>query len=263
MSIANQHAAILTSGFVIAIVVAAIAGDVVATPIAIALFLLLAAVNVTVVRTWSWRWIWRWENRRLLRLFAAEDVAGALELTDRLSAQATTKQVREVYVCDRGIAMLMDEQWKSGLAVLRALDRTLLNKATLLLVDNSIAWALIHDGALEEGLALARTTVDAARVERTLDPYSRGACIGTLGSALVLANMPQPGLALLREALALVAPPHTQTKRLLYMGDAEHALGHDAEARAAWGQAVKLAPDSRFGRRAAERLKSAPPLPYR
>lgn len=263
MRLANQHALILIAGFVVAIVAAAVASSFVPEPGAILILVACVALNVTVVRRRAWRWVWRRAGARLTRAFAREDADGALEIIDSLSAQSPTRGVREQFIANRGVAMIMDERWKSGVAVLRGLDRKLFGRGMLLLIDNDIAWALIHDGAIEEGLALARATVDAARVEPTIDPTFRGACIGTLGCALVLANMPEAGLVLLREALALVGPPRHQATRLLYIGDAEQALGRAAEARAAWEEAARLAPASRWGRRAAERLKSAPPLPYR
>ncbi len=263
MRLANQHALILLAGFIVAILVADLASAFVPAPGVVLVFVALAALNVTVVRRRAWKWVWHRAGKRLMRAFAREDLDGALEIIDSLSAQSPTTAVREQFVANRGVAMIMDEQWKSGIAVLRGLDRKLLPRSVQLLGDNAIAWALIHDGAIEEGLALARATVDAARVEPKLDPKSRGACIGTLGSALVRANLPEAGLGLLREALALVGPPRTQATRLLYIGDAEQALGRTAEARAAWEKAAKLAPSSRWGQRAAERLKSASPLPYR
>jgi len=261
--LANQHALILLAGFVVAIVAAGVASSLVPEPGAIFILVACVAFNVTVVRRRAWKWIWHRAGIRLQRAFAREDIDAALEIIDSLSAQSPTTAVREQFVANRGVAMIMDEQWKSGIAVLRGLDRKLVTKSMRLLIDNAIAWALIHDGAIEEGLGLARATVDAARVEPAIEPKSRGACIGTLGAALVLANMPEAGIGLLREALALVGPPRTQATRLLYIGDAEQALGRAAEARAAWEEAARLAPDSRWGRRAAERLKSAPPMPYR
>ncbi len=75
--------------------------------------------------------------------------------------------------------------------------------------------------------------------------------------------MLEPGLQQLREAIAAGGLPRHQSVRHLYMGDAERGLGRTEAAHAAYTEAARLAPDSRVGRRAAERLNSAPPEPYR
>jgi tetratricopeptide (TPR) repeat protein len=261
--LANLHTLILLCGFIVAILVANLTSALAGTPPAVGVFVLLAAINIFVVRPRAWAWLWRRAFLRLSHAIVGQDVERALELADNLAAQATTRGTREFLVANRGIALVMGEQWKSGTAVLRGVDRGLLSPLARLVVDNDLAWGLTHAGAHDEAIALARATAEAARADKTLEPVFLGCCIGTLGAALVRANMPEPGLVHLREAHAIPAPPRASAARLLYIGDAEEALGRAAEARAAWGDAARLSPDSPWGRHAAERLKSASPVPYR
>jgi hypothetical protein len=51
--------------------------------------------------------------------------------------------------------------------------------------------------------------------------------------------------------------------RRYYLGEALAALGRYDEARAEWNESVTIAPKSRFGRRAQERLAAGPPAAYR
>jgi hypothetical protein len=229
--IANLHALILLCGFVVAILVANLTSALVGTPPAIGVFGVLAVLNVFVLRPYAWAWLWRRAFARLSHAIVLQDVERALELADNLAAQATTRGTREFLVANRGIALIMGEQWKSGIAVLRGVDRGLLSPLAHLVIDNDLAWGLSHDGAHDV--------------------------------TLVRANMPEPGLVHLREAQAFPAPPRASAARLLYIGDAEEALGRAAEARAAWADAARISPDSPWGRQAAERLKSASPVPYR
>ena len=69
------------------------------------------------------------------------------------------------------------------------------------------------------------------------------------------------------EALAVVGEidrdkvPHAE--RRYYLGEALAALGRFDEARAEWHEAVTIAPKSRWGRRARERLDAGAPSAYR
>ena len=202
MRLANLHALILLCGFVVAILVANLTSALVGTPPAVGVFALLAAFNIFVVRPRAWAWLWRRAFLRLSHAIVGQDVERALELADNLAAQATTRGTREFLVANRGIALIMGEKWKSGIAVLRGVDRGLLSPLARLIVDNDLAWGLTHDGAHDEAIAVARATAEAARADATLEPVFLGCCIGTLGTALVRANMPEPGLVHLREAHA-------------------------------------------------------------
>jgi len=51
--------------------------------------------------------------------------------------------------------------------------------------------------------------------------------------------------------------------RRYYLGEALAALGRLDEARAEWQQAVTIAPQSRWGQRAQERLAAGAPAAYR
>ena len=138
MRLANLHALILLCGFVVAILVANLTSALAGTPPAVGVFVLLAAINIFVVRPRAWAWLWRRAFVRLSHAIVGQDVERALELADGLAAQATTRGTREFLVANRGIALVMGEQWKSGIAVLRGVDRGLLSPLARLIVDNDL-----------------------------------------------------------------------------------------------------------------------------
>lgn len=251
----------LIAGFVVAILAAGVASEWVGGLFPYALFVLLSAVNMIVVWPRAWRWLWRFHGTRLERAFDRNDSVRAARMVRRLAAEAP--QMRDWAALNLAILPLLDERWREGIDALRALDRDKLAPGSQVMLDNSLAWGLTHDGSLDEAVALAGSTVERARADATLSPLSLGACIGTLGVALTRAGRHEEGLRRLQEAIAFGGRRRTKVSRLFYVGEAARALGREAEARDAFAEAARLAPDSRFGRRAAERLKSAPAVPYR
>ena len=263
MRLSSQLSLILLAGFVVAIVAAGFAGRFVGGVVPLAVFAMLSAVNVFFVWRVTWKWLWRRAFARVRRAFADEDARRAERLLDRLAPQAPTRQLRTSIAINRAMVPILDERWHDAVIALRAVVLGTFDEHWRISYDNALAWALTHDGALDEAVGLARATVERARADARLPAESRAACIGTLGVALVRAGMLEPGLQHLREAIAAGGMPRHQSVRHLYMGDAERGLGHDAAAEAAYREAARLAPDSPVGKRAAERLKSAPPVPYR
>jgi len=67
----------------------------------------------------------------------------------------------------------------------------------------------------------------------------------------------------LRDALALAGPRWAQAVRHYYLGEALAGLGRFDVARAEWEQSVTIAPKSRWGRRAQQRLVAGVPTAYR
>ena len=124
--------------------------------------------------------------------------------------------------------------------------------------DNLVAWYSAHAGQTARAVELARGAVDASTDAR-LRPY----LLGTLGAALVLDGQHASAQAPLREALALGGPRWAQAVRHYYLGDALVTLGRLDEARTEWHAAVTIAPKSRWGRRAQQRLAAGAPAAYR
>jgi tetratricopeptide (TPR) repeat protein len=254
---------ILVAGFIVVILAASFAHDHIGGPSPIIVLVLLGALNWFVVRRYAWNWLWRRSFARLQRAVARDDRSGAERLLRRQALEAPTPAVR-AWVAHMSAALLtLDERWRDAVTALRAIDRDALGPREQLMLDNSLAWALTHDGALDDAVALARTTAERARADAALGAVSRGACIGTLGVTLTRAGMHEPALALLREALALGGSPRLQVARYFYIGEAERARGHADAAQAAYAEAARIAPGLGFGRRAAERLNSASAMPYR
>ena len=125
-------------------------------------------------------------------------------------------------------------------------------------LDNLVAWVAAHAGQTARAVEVARANADASSDAR-LRPY----LLGTLGAALVLDGQPAAALVPLRESLALGGPRWAQAVRRYYLGEALAALGRFDEARAEWHEAVTIAPKSRWGRRARERLDAGAPSAYR
>ena len=121
-----------------------------------------------------------------------------------------------------------------------------------------MAWFCAHAGQTARAVEIARATVAAPARPRTR-PY----LLGTLGVALVLDGQHAAAVAPLREALASEGPRWAQAVRRYYLGVALAGLGRLDEARVEWQQAATLAPRSRWGRRAQERLDGGAPAAYR
>jgi tetratricopeptide (TPR) repeat protein len=151
-----------------------------------------------------------------------------------------------------------DERWTEALALLAPIDRDAMPPAERVYHDNAVAWCSAHAGETARAVELARAAIDAGPGAR-MRPY----LLGTLGAALVLDGQPAAALASLRERLALGGPRWAQAVRRYYLGEALAALGKLDEARAEWNGSVTIAPKSRWGRRAQQRLAAGAPAAYR
>lgn len=155
-------------------------------------------------------------------------------------------------------ALAGEEKWSEAQAVIAQLDGVAVSANERVHHDNLVAWIGAHAG--EAALAVERARANAAA---PADASTRTFLLGTLGTSLVLDGQPAAALAPLRESIALGGPRWAQAVRRYYLGDALAALGRLDEARAEWHQAVAIAPQSRWGRRAQERLAAGAPAAYR
>ena len=151
-----------------------------------------------------------------------------------------------------------EQRYAEAVAVLGEIDRDTLPANERPVHDNSVAWSCAHAGETARAVELARGAIEAGSDAR-MRPY----VLGTLGAALVLDGQPAAALAPLREALSLGGPRWAQAVRHYYLGNALAALGKLDDARAEWNESVTIAPKSRWGRRAQERLDAGPPAAYR
>jgi tetratricopeptide (TPR) repeat protein len=225
-------------------------------------FFVMVAVESVVWRL-AWHWMWRRAGRRHVAAFEREDVDAALRTLDTMVVRRPSPAFRAWLAFERASVSMLHDRWHEAVVALRAVDRDALSEPLRQDLDNNLAWALAHDGAEDEAVALARTVVERARADASVPVDARAAYIGTLGVALVRRGAPAPGLELLREALALGGTPRMQAMRYLFVGDAQRALGREDAEREAYLECIRAAPSSRSARAAAERLSSAPKSPYR
>jgi tetratricopeptide (TPR) repeat protein len=225
-------------------------------------------VAVAAAATFSWRPM----MRRLARRIGAQHIAlmeDAIADGDDETYRRLLVEMDEYYrVCIprserhrirlRASGLTAEERYVEALAVLGEIDHDTVPAPERPGHDNSVAWSCAHAGETARAVELASAAV-AAVAEARMRPY----CLGTLGTALVLDRQPNAALAPLREALALGGPRWAQAVRRYYLGEALAALGRYDEARAEWNESVTIAPKSRFGRRAQERLSAGPPAAYR
>ena len=159
--------------------------------------------------------------------------------------------------------LLQAHRWSEGRARLEAMDRAGLSApANLAAWENNLAWAMAHDGAAEEAIALA----DKAR-ERAgalgLPASTRALFDGTWGAALTLAGRHTAALAPLERALEAGGRADAQAARHHYLGRALWALQRPDEARGHWQEAVRVGPKTRWAELAAARLSDPAPPAYR
>jgi tetratricopeptide (TPR) repeat protein len=130
-----------------------------------------------------------------------------------------------------------------------------------LLRQNAFAWCEAHDGAAHEAVERAQRNIEAARtVYPSIVPY----CLGTLGAALVLAGRANDAVGPLQEALRAGRPARAQVIRAYYLGEAYRAGGRVDDAVAAYERCRREKPESKWARKAAERVQElAQATPYR
>jgi hypothetical protein len=154
--------------------------------------------------------------------------------------------------------LLYEERWAAALAAMAATDRARLPASTRAIHDNNVAWCMAHVGQAAAAVTLAQSTIAAATGAQV------AYCHGTLGVALLFDDRPAKAVRSLEQSIALGGgSPTSQACRSYYLGEAFVALRRPHDARAAWERAVVLAPQSRWARRANERLLAPPPSAYR
>jgi tetratricopeptide (TPR) repeat protein len=160
------------------------------------------------------------------------------------------------------LVLLQEERWSEARAALEATELARdVALSDLITHDNNLAWALAHDGAPREAVALAERTRERADAQSS--NVNRSFLDGTLGAALTLDGQHAKALVSLRRAIAAGGSPGVQAVRYYYLGHAWFALGETEEAHRAWERARAEAPASSWARRATERLAAAVPAPYR
>jgi tetratricopeptide (TPR) repeat protein len=219
--------------------------------------------------TLTWRSLFRWWNVRALRRHR-EAFELARDADDESAFRRWYEEIEE-YVrffrlpeeslqSARCYVLLNEERWAEARAALAALNRDKFTDATRVLHANAMAWCLAHDGAAAEAVSLAESACASEAAARPADrPYLHG----TRGVALTLDGRYADALAPLQKALAAGGPAWAQAVRSYYLGQALFALARVDEARAAWERAAAESSQSRWARRAQQRLATAVPSAYR
>lgn len=227
-----------------------------------------ATAGVAMVVTVAWRPVVRRLMQRLVLQHQAR-LDAALTDGDEEALRRYQEETDEYYVAFharpererlrlRSRVLAGEERYAEAAAILADVDRDALPPAERMLHDNQIAWCCAHGGETARAVELARGLVDGPADQRM-----RSYVLGTLGAALVLDRQYAAAQAPLRDALALGGARWALAVRHYYLGEALAGLGRLDEARAEWEKSVTIAPKSRWGRRAQERLVAAVPAAYR
>lgn len=205
-----------------------------------------------------------WAERMLVRQ-AWGDYHVALEAGDTGRARgvleqlqpfaAGTSTMRQIELARAGLD-LMDERWAQARQGFEALLEDPSLQWYRLVMENNLAWALMHLGIPQRSLDLSRAASAAA--ERS-GHSALGACRGTHAVGLVLAGQAADGVIELERVLKEHAGdgPRMQAIRAYYLGEGYAALGKIEEAREAWQRAAKEAPATAWAGKARARLTAA------
>ena len=194
-------------------------------------------------------------TRQLQRRFAA-----AFERADPDAADLVLEEVAEMwprnrkmlaYVeANRAVVLMLRERWDEAVAVARRSAAGEMTSAHAALLQNNLAWALAHAGALDEAGGLAQRALDGARTE-----VVRAAAQGTLGAIWALKGDADRALALLDAAVgSALGGGAAMSARHYYRGVALESKRSAADALRAYEAARAAAPQSQFGRKASARI---------
>lgn len=193
--------------------------------------------------------------RRSLRLFrtalATEDIPTARYEQANL-ADFWKRRGRETIRAYGINILLLEEQYQDALAQLQTLDRSRLPKNAGPVVDNQIAWCLMQLGEPQKGIQIAQSVLP--RLE-TMGPNYGASGHEVVGVGNLLVGNASEAVPHLEQAYASSDLPALKACAAFYLGEAFSALNNTDGARAAYRRAYESLPSSKFGARAAERLK--------
>jgi len=184
---------------------------------------------------------------------ARGDLAGARRHAgDLLALVRTSRRTRPLLPVAESERLLADERYAEALAKLEQIDLGSLDSSWSAYLRNDIAWCNVQLAKVEEGEKIARQTLqelsgDSGDATRALNR--------TLGAALATGDRPQDAIAVLEQLLAArSAGSVTNAVCSYYLGIALKRVDRLDDARRAFERAVRDAPTSTFGRRAAAEL---------
>lgn len=204
---------------------------------------------------WLKRWAWR-EHARLVRSGAYGPAAALLRgLKDFSAGRPATLALIDLQL---GVIDSLQGRYLEARAVYERLLEEPAMVGYRAIIENNLAWSLMHLGVTGRALQLAKTALAEGEARRV--PYA-GLFRGTYAVGLVLARRCDEALPLLQRVLS-ESPgdgAYAQAARAFYLGEALAALGRGAEAHAAYQRALREAPQSIWAAQALARLEGRSP----
>jgi hypothetical protein len=242
----------LTSVFIPIIIVTFLADEsATAVAAAIAFCAALLGWKAAVIRFGTWRFS---------LAFMRDDARRARGWLTEINGSLAGPFARAACALHESAVLILEERYADACTVLQVVEREPYPPVVRALVLNNLAYATALAGRPVDAVPLA----DAARAmyPGNANARTRALLTGTLGIAHVLAGDAEPGAALIVEALAAGGRSFDQAQRAFFLGDALRALGREKEAKEAYARAVREAPRSKWGLRAAAKaaVPEAPPF---
>lgn len=150
--------------------------------------------------------------------------------------------------------LLLEERYQEALTQLEALDRGRLPKGAGPLIDNQIAWCLIQLGEPQKGMQIAQICLP--HLEKMGSNFGASAH-EVVGVGNLLVGNALEAVPHLEKSYAASELPAMKACAAFYLGEAFLALKKAADARTAYQHAYEALPNSKFGVRASERLKTS------
>jgi tetratricopeptide (TPR) repeat protein len=202
----------------------------------------------------------RW--REIMAAFAAGDIGRARVLLEKLSRMHLGTDAQAVYRLLQAKVASSELRFRESRDILEKIDPNHLPLDWRIGRDNDLAWAMMHEGATTEAIAVAERAVAALTPASSAEDSSRS--IGTLGIALMKAGRLDEARETLERALAVGGSPSLVAARAFYLGETLVALGHPDEAAETYEKASRAMPDGDYGKHARAALASiSKTRPYR
>jgi tetratricopeptide (TPR) repeat protein len=205
---------------------------------------------------WLSRRAWRAQSEALWRL----EFESAVRLLDELRdfAQGQPRELLRIEL-QRGAIHSM----RGRFADARAIYEKLIEEPQLLgyraVVENNLAWSLMHLGVVGRALELSRNALAEGEAKRA--PHV-GLYRGTYAVGLVIAHRCEEAVPMLEQVLAQHSRDgaHAQAARAFYLGEALTELRRVEQARAAYERAAREAPTSIWAEQARAKLGVTHPV---
>ena len=195
--------------------------------------------------------ILRRASRRYQAALECDDLATAQGELDQFAAALRRSPKGRVFVdINRTVLQCARGQFADALAMASSIEPALVTPRVEAVYLNNLSWCHLQNGDLEKAEDLGTEALAKAA-----DDEVRAACRGTLGAVFAVKGESDRALALLSESIASGHGGAVATAiRNFYKGVAFDSASQTEDARVAYRAAMAAAPESWFGRKAAERI---------